>query len=99
MEKKLLVHLSKEQVIEIVGELLGTCHTLDYALESIGVTFEQVHPDSFYQIDAEIFRCDWCGWWNYSGDDMGSNCCPQCYDKEYEEEEELIDYPEDEEDS
>ena len=78
MDKKLLTRLSKEQINELVDHLLGSGVSLDDGLEVLGLTFDQVHPDSFTNLDSRIFKCDACSRWCNEDENTGESICDYC---------------------
>ena len=73
-----LVRLNEDQLNELSDYLLGSTHTLDEGLASIGLTFDQLDNSSFDNLYASVFKCDWCGYWCDESENCGEQCCYQC---------------------
>lgn len=43
--------------------LLGTCDSLDDAIESLGRNYEDLNQDTFKELDSLVLQCEVCSWW------------------------------------
>lgn len=90
-----LVKLNEDQLNELTDYLLGSSLSINDGLSTMGLVVEQLDLSSFDDIDATMFRCDWCGWWCDSDDNCGDQCCYQCSadgaDTEDEDESDILD--------
>ena len=66
--------LSQEELNELIAYLLGSCKSVDEALNDITEgkvesAYEVDNEDEMYsQIDQVTFECVQCGWWCEAGD-------------------------------
>jgi hypothetical protein len=96
------VDLSTDQVRDVVDFVLDSDYTLAQAFESCNIDVFKVSDRSYEDIYAEVFRCDWCGFWYDVSDDWGENTCITCasegkHDEDDEpSEDDLMDYGDEE---
>lgn len=69
--------LTKAQVTDLAEFLLGTCGSLEYALEALGLTEDPTVADHM-AIDGEVLECDECNWWVEASEVDEDGRCEQC---------------------
>ena len=69
---------------EIIFHLLGTCQSLDHALESHEATHLADDMAFLHNLDNQIFNCTCCNWWcgleeAEINPESGEDICSDCY--------------------
>ncbi len=75
----------------LIESLQGTCmKTIDEEKVHFGWgKDEELTSEELGEIDNELFECECCGWWCERSEESDvMNVCKNCYDSEYDEEEE-----------
>lgn len=77
--------LTDAQVDAIAEALIGQCvHDIEhFALEMFGVEQDALTTEDHQALDAEVFLCSRCGWWDAleeqaEGADRGEPFCRDC---------------------
>jgi len=58
------VELTREQINEICDLLIGTPHSIDYAMQILGIMADpdELGTNTLIEFDQRFFVCDLCGW-------------------------------------
>ena len=51
------------RIDKIIADLKGTAQTLAQACDHIGITQDDLALEELLDLDSEIFKCDYCGYW------------------------------------
>jgi hypothetical protein len=95
------IELSKEQIEELVDNLICTDDDINNAMSFLDIDSQKVSDSSLIKIYSEVFRCSVCGFWFDESDNFGADTCESCIDDDHNEddgseldEDDYIDYGE-----
>lgn len=79
-----MIQLSTEQIYRLADYLMGTCNSLDGALDALfGIdSAMELHAESLELLENEVFLCSECGWWaetSETEDRDGDVVCQDCF--------------------
>lgn len=83
------VRLSDDELDRLKHDLVGTCQTIEAALENMGLNVAAVvAEDQLLDGSPSVERCVDCDWWFESNslevDDSGAARCEQCWPEGHE---------------
>lgn len=71
--------ITQDDMTRVAERLLGTCNSLDSALEEeLGADFADVPIEMLEILDDQVLQCEQCGWWCESSEIDDDQACEDC---------------------